>query len=434
MNKRAVILLGAGATLGWNGRTTKQITQSLIEDKKFLTKNGESLASFIQRKLAEYHGLQNLTEINNDINFEYLINTLESLSEYVYQVAQGGGPPQFVGSKPAWFILREFFDEIRFYTCQGKDGQQGWSNYRNGTDSYETSYEQIHSENCDLHHLLEATKHYMYIIRMHVARYDATYGEERFKQMNDSFCDFYSHLKEKGYVVRFYTTNYDDIVPKIIGRFREPAPFTGFDPPVSDLQRELLPNVKKVLTDCSSDVYYNLHGNIYWDFANHEERAEMTYVFKMGMPQIRNFYTHQEYTNPTESTNVYNIVTGFNKLQKTTMEPLRSFSNAFSIDCINANLLITIGYSYSDPHINKSMKNAVDENNAKFAHVGYSPDGFFGGQPYFNMQRMVLTKKPAHSFLSEGEMWHFYHDESACIYRLGFEEFLKTKSWIRLNV
>ena len=422
--KRAVILLGAGATLGWGGKTTNEITQGIITDKKYLTIKGEPLAGFIHRKLVEYHGEQ----YKNEINFEHIINALESIADYAYQRLQSGSPPQFTGSKPIWFDFTEALEEMRYFTCELIEGYPGRSRYKNSADNSSTI--DIFSENGDLHHFIDATKYYIYLIRGCIARYDNTCLDPTYKSINDSFYGFYTELKQRGYTVRFYSTNYDDIIPKIIGAYQEKAPFNGYDDPISYSKFELTPNIKRVLTDYESDVHYNLHGNIFWDIVNHEDRAEMTYVFKIGMPQTMTFYSHSEYTNPAESTNMYNIVTGFNKLQKVSMEPLRSFANIFSMDCIKADLVISIGYSYSDPHINRSLKNAIDENNARFVHITYT-DSFFGSAPYYNMQRISLTKKAHYNFKPSGEDWFVSNENDAFIYKLGYEKFLESKSWLK---
>ena len=76
-------------------------------------------------------------------------------------------------------------------------------------------------------------------------------------------------------------------------------------------------------------------------------------------------------TNPSEFTSIFNIVTGFNKLQKTTVEPISAMFTSLANDCASCDLIATIGYSYSDIHINRILKYAKSFSAKKFFHITY---------------------------------------------------------------
>ena len=59
---------------------------------------------------------------------------------------------------------------------------------------------------------------------------------------------------------------------------------------------------------------------------------------------------------------VSNIITGYQKTQKSAMTPFRQMQSAFDKDCILADKITIIGYSFNDEHINESIKIAFKEN------------------------------------------------------------------------
>jgi hypothetical protein len=53
-----------------------------------------------------------------------------------------------------------------------------------------------------------------------------------------------------------------------------------------------------------------------------------------------------------------NIITGYQKVLKTALSPFRQMLSAFDRDCIEADKLFIVGYSYTDEHINDIIRNA----------------------------------------------------------------------------
>lgn len=49
------------------------------------------------------------------------------------------------------------------------------------------------------------------------------------------------------------------------------------------------------------------------------------------------------------------IITGFKKVQRTLIEPLRAFQISFYLDLMDVEKIIIIGYSFSDPYINNLL-------------------------------------------------------------------------------
>ncbi|NOQ25834.1 MAG: hypothetical protein GQ564_10775 [Bacteroidales bacterium] len=54
-----------------------------------------------------------------------------------------------------------------------------------------------------------------------------------------------------------------------------------------------------------------------------------------------------------------NIIAGYQKTQKSVLSPYKQMQASFDRDCLNADNIFIIGYSFSDEHINESIKMAL---------------------------------------------------------------------------
>ncbi|MFO0356996.1 MAG: hypothetical protein ACK50A_08585 [Sphingobacteriaceae bacterium] len=418
MQKKAVIVLGAGMPIAWGGPLTSKITNELLKCEEFLTKDNQSLAKYIQNHLAKYHNCS-----NDQIHFEYIINSLETISDYLHSEVSKGNSPQFTGSAPAWFSLSEAysaFENFRFEPIQ----ELGVGFLLNLAKPFDTA-EQTPNHNYKSIYIRKVIEHYLTIIRRCIGTYDNIDQIKQNEKENTELVNFYHNLKELGYTVRFYTTNYDDLVPNIYSLMNTTKLFQGF---TEDYSGRLFPNINKILTEDHFDCHYNLHGSIYWQTGTNE-MFDSSFWYTPGMP-ISYPISHAEYTNPTEHTSIYNIITGFNKLQKVSIEPLKAFFTTLSNDCINADLIVTIGYSYSDIHINRSLEYGTKHGHAKFLHITWSSN-FFGSQEYINMQGRTI-KGGIENYSTIKDACIITNDNKAIIYTKGFGDFLNKKDWKKI--
>ena len=432
MSKRAVVLLGAGAPIAWGGPKTVEITNELFKSKEYVTKkSGQNLAEYVRDKLKDYYNLNDV----NDINFEHIINALEALNGYVYEKAIIGRSPQLHGAKPLWFNLDNVYEEMRGFTFELITGQTSTGTYRNKTWSGGIT-EQCEQHTCDIRHLSSAIDHYLYVIRSQIVKYDDNCNSEKFNSLNNDFFSFYQHLKANGYTVRFYTTNYDELITKVFKKFNVSI-FSGFDslvPGHNYQPSRYFPNIKSILTDNDIECYYNLHGSAYWESITNYKNYEDIYSYSPGWPNPYDASSKSQITNPNEFTSTHNIVTGFNKLQKVSVEPLKSFFNALSFDSIKADLIITIGYSYSDPHINRCLRNGTYENNSKLLYITAQENCF--GVEWIHMNDCTGKRKPYNTYCEIDNNKHFQksNDNDVLIYSNGFENFLKEEGWKKLDL
>jgi hypothetical protein len=60
------------------------------------------------------------------------------------------------------------------------------------------------------------------------------------------------------------------------------------------------------------------------------------------------------------------------------MSPLKQFSFAFEYDCQHSDVILPIGYPFSDNHINLTIKDAIEANNKiKFLNITYCEGKYF---------------------------------------------------------
>ena len=419
MKKKAIIILGAGATIAWDGPTTSKITKLLLDSSEFQTIHNENLALYIRNTLVAFYGCE-----KSEINFEHIVNALESLSDYLYESIKGA-PPQFVGSKPIWFELSKTFADIENYRFEPYQQSQDSGLLFNNAKPGDSPYIAVEKVNCSRYYILEVIKHYLTIIRTQINSYDVSSTVAKYNSVNEQLWDFYTRLKKEGYVVRFYTTNYDELLPKIFKEQRGVQLYSGFDQ-IKNYTVDYFPNIREILLNRDVECYYNLHGSIYWQTGTNKD-YEPSFVYSEGDGQTHERYFRSEGTNPAERTIIFNIVTGFSKLQKVSVEPLKSFFNSLTYDCIDADLLISVGYSYSDNHINNILKHSVSENKAKLLHITFS-ENILGTPEFINMQQCVIRRRSHEEFKKDGN-WHVTEDKKALIYSGGFQSFLENRDW-----
>jgi hypothetical protein len=104
--------------------------------------------------------------------------------------------------------------------------------------------------------------------RNNASRYSVIYKEANSIQ-NKLFIDWCKKHLDDGFCLRMHTLNYDRIF-KVLLQDQNISVFEGFDLETSSTYpgQYVMPDLKKISTDFSSNVFYNLHGSAYWDFAD----------------------------------------------------------------------------------------------------------------------------------------------------------------------
>jgi len=172
-------------------------------------------------------------------------------------------------------------------------------------------------------------------------------------------------------ILRTYTTNYDRLIPRLLES--EINIFDGFNPTEKHLSSK--PNVSGIFRSSEEPNYFNLHGSLFWNISF----ASKTRYWKRDAKDLigANSYPKEFNTSEPNSANfLLPIITGYAKVRKTQISPLREFFYALEKDVIEANKLIIAGYSFSDDHINSIIDSAVYYNpNIEYEIVDFSVDG-----------------------------------------------------------
>ena len=149
-------------------------------------------------------------------------------------------------------------------------------------------------------------------------------------------------------------------------------------------------------------------------------------------------YTHES-SNPKEQFLISNIVAGHHKLQRTNLQPLNAFSYAFQRDCMEADNLFVIGYSFSDIHINRIIRNGIDatDKNQKRYFINHFPDVETEKYFSFNNEGHKLSKElfGKHSFDSKeahGEDgWLLFPQHNCHVFKNGLQSLLDQQLTIK---
>jgi len=421
-NKTITILLGAGAAMPWDAPSSQAILHELICDTSFLNSSRtKSLFETVRDLIAEFYN----SNRKKEINFEHVFNNMEMLASYFYEQSDFR-IPQFHGTSSLWFdINKENYSKLsNFETSTIENDNERVRLYNNtATNQYLGEYPK---RVIDWVYFNKAIEHYLEIVRRLVLNYDRNSITPKHEGLNDKFYCFYKQLKECGFTVRIYTTNYDILFQRILEEKFNNRLFFGFE---DGFHGNSKPDIKRILSDFESDCYYNLHGSIYWKY-NYDQIS--TQYFE---------YTHCYSSNPVsvgktidqgKYSLIHNIVTGFNKTSKINIEPLNAFYSTLMRDCANSDFIATIGYSYGDIHINSALKNGPIHNNAKLLHITKNDD-FAASHEYIEMQNSTLGKNKVGDLIEQDNFLKS-GDNQVYIYNHGFNRFLENSAWKNLDL
>ncbi|MCW3091408.1 MAG: hypothetical protein JWP81_2477 [Ferruginibacter sp.] len=355
--KRTVFLFGAGSLLHWNSPKTSELTD-LIRSRGFKTSDNETyITEFIYQKLIANGNKE------SEVNFETIINVIEELVVYYSYFNNHDKTPSLLKC----FFSANFEEDIFNFSIKGGVAKHNYTLEIPKGKNYDFSRPSQHNETPQqffLQHLLavllseinERISHYAYHTKGHsVVNCESTESTLFIKWMSDL---------EKNSYLRLYTLNYDRIF-KILMMHNGIEVFEGFDcGPYVEYSTLLRANVRKILSDFDCNVHYNLHGSAFWKAIALDKdllpNPELSLTCGPEFPMNHDFATMQVEKGKTIM--VTNIVTGYQKAQKTLITPLKQILAAFDRDCCFADEIYVIGYSLGDEHINESIKTALRHN------------------------------------------------------------------------
>jgi len=341
IKKRTVFLLGAGAAIDWDGPTTEQITNSLINQGPSNT-NNELIINYIY----EYFNNGNTKE--DKLNFEGLIDIIEQCAQYWLSKELNNSINAKLIPQDCEFWEHSFSEH-----------------YITGYRNYNPKLSPKANFFCKL--LLDCYE----VIIYHIRQYSCfTHNINRIyckknSEINHLAAQYFQEKSNNSYL-RIYSLNYDRVIQAIFQKTNIPF-FQGFAsenvvPSIEESHQQV--DSKRILTSLNENCIYHLHGNFSWVVDN-------TNLNGLDGYQIVNSYYHSPLENKgfQQTSSEKNkpffltpIITGYSKVQRTNLTPFKQMASAFDIDCHTADELIIIGYSFGDIHINDTIRQAKKSN------------------------------------------------------------------------
>ena len=161
----------------------------------------------------------------------------------------------------------------------------------------------------------------------------------------------------EGKQLRLYTLNYDDIFKQMLEQDGETV-FDGFYPFTGPGQYYALVDLKRIVTNAAVTCHYNLHGSGFWKVEELNTSHLPGYQYLKSLPGVIHNSAASIAIEKGKRILLTNIISGYQKVQKTAISPFRQFFSALDRDCLEAQELYLIGYSYGDEHVNDIIRNA----------------------------------------------------------------------------
>ncbi|HUX58999.1 MAG TPA: SIR2 family protein [Bacteroidales bacterium] len=351
--QREIFLFGAGAVIDWKAPTTPEITK-LIRESGFTLKDSD-----IKTTEYIYQRLLKCGYADSEINFETIINVIEELIVYNSEFNKKIRTPSLLKS----FLSENDLGSIFNYSIKGRIRKHGYQLQIPCGYDYNFSGYAHFDENPNqffLQHLLAAlltqisnkVSQYSYKTPSH-----SKINTESVNSMN--FRNWLKKINETG-ILRLYTLNYDNLFKSLLEKDNINC-FDGFFENNDYYSRA---DVLRISSDTESSIHYNLHGSAYWKVLSTD---------KLSLPnpeivQLKGIHLQMNDSVATvqiekgKTLQVSNIITGYQKSQKSKLTPFRQFHSAFDKDCYTADKITIIGYSFNDEHVNESLKIALRYN------------------------------------------------------------------------
>lgn len=426
-NRRSVVLFGAGAAIDWGGPPTSYLTElTRTSGSSFLTKDAEQVTKFI------YNSLLNSGHKADETNFETIINAIEELIvHYAYFNAKEKTP------SISKVLFNSFGDDFWNFSIAGGEEKHGYRLQIPKGQEYDYAEHSHNNESPHQFYFQHLLSLILININARVSEYSFRKPEEivsgPYQELNQKFITWYSALNEDS-VVRMYTLNYDRNF-KFLAEHSGTAVFEGFSQPIKTEERYLDGQLEldKILNDFESPIHYSLHGSSYWKVHPRDEYTQLNNIRVSLRPHIS-----LSNESPTlqidrgKNVQISNIITGYHKTQKSFVAPFRQMQSAFDRDCMSADNLIVIGYSFGDFHVNSSIVNALKHNKkikVHFIDPAYVEENDKKGL----VQRLIYIFPDVLRFERTPPIYS--SDKDSCTYfkgklkvtTLGFEDYLTTK-------
>lgn len=369
--RRNIFLFGAGAVLDWTAPTTQKLTELVLQSGYKTVDDSTTITKYIYDRLIE-SGYE-----AREINFETIINLIDELISYhsnsdsQYRLTSSNKLP----SLQSVIFDSKFEENIFNFEVEGgrtahpfkliiPKGYKPEYNYNHYSTGEETPKQMF------LQMLLADLITYI-INKVNSYAFDGHEAKEKlcisYHEMNSLFCGWIRATSDDA-VIRIYTLNYDRIFKFILEEYNDSLEiFDGF------ISKEKLEygeskraDILKILNDFDTHSHYNLHGCTHWETKaetiNHIKTPRFYLTAHSQFPC--NDLEHPIWQSEKgKSIMLTNIITGYQKIQKTIFPPFRQMQAAFDKDCCSADTIYIVGCSFGDEHINETLRTTIENNN-----------------------------------------------------------------------
>ncbi|MFO7614273.1 MAG: SIR2 family protein, partial [Bacteroidales bacterium] len=238
---------------------------------------------------------------------------------------------------------------------------------------------------------------------------------------------------EKRSILRNYSLNYEPI-QKFLIESAGIEVFEGFVEPRKEQTDRIRPDISRIQSDIDCNIFYNLHGSVYWQVDYYNPNSLTPPEIRLSLfPSLIDADSQSPdlQLNRGEELRIRNIITGYQKAVKTFVPPFRQMHASFDRDCIMADEIYIIGYSFGDENINQSLKSAIRYNpNVKFIIVdpGFQSnniDNFL----LFNFSPIIYnqaSQTPTPKSIQGKLMQYSLFDDRMIAYACRFKEYLES--------
>jgi hypothetical protein len=422
---RNVFLFGAGATFDWGSPSTPDLT-AMVRKYAFKTADGKTtVTDYIYQRLLE-NGYS-----DTEVNFETIINVIEEMVVYYSRFNQERELPS---------LMKTFFSSVHEsqllnYSIEGGEERHGFRlQIPAGVEYFSAQYAH-QGETPQQFYFQHLLAELLSTISGRISKY--AYHTEGHSVINpnspisQSFTRWMSTLAQRG-ILRLYTLNYERIFKVLLCKAGLNV-FEGFDCGEFVGSSEVLrANVRRILQDTACHSFYNLHGSAFWDVLDlDKEQLPNPEIVMRGAPYLQCNNTPASFQMEKGKTLlVTNIITGYQKAQKSMLTPMRQMQHAFDRDCCFADQLFVIGYSFGDEHINESIKTAIRHNpDIKITIV--DPSFIKNNMDYQFAIRMFPYKESPFGHFNPKKVadnLYSFFDGAFTVHTLGFKEFLEQQN------
>jgi hypothetical protein len=205
--------------------------------------------------------------------------------------------------------------------------------------------------------------------------------------------------------INFYTTNYDEIIQNIT---KCKTPNTS-DYSIAKHNRRRI-------------TFANLHGSIHLSFDIQEFQYEICHN-NSNIPSHLSNALQCYGGNPGEQMLFTPIITGKNKSQRIMDKYFSHGFVTFANDLSRCNVILIIGYSFSDPHINAILRQYTYNRNVRIIIV--TKESVVCGSGFENTFNNVWLMNGRYTGDTEADIWYYYDNPKLYVYKQGAKSFIE---------